>query len=706
MVSEREQVQVRGSPPRATAPHRAPSTGPGRPRARPWIEAGVVLALLAAAALVFERELGAVRYDDVVATVRGLPLWRLALALLATALAYLILPIYDLFALRHLGLAIGKRRTLLIASIALAISQTLGFATVTGSSIRYRFWTAWGLSGSQVARALGFVWLTHGIGMLLVPGALVMAAPRDAALLLHLPEGPVMALGAVAILPVLLYLWLVLRRPGGRLSIRGRELTLPSRGIALGQVLLPFADWLFASAALYVLLDPDSRPGFGAFAAAFTLAQVLGLISHTPGGLGVFDGSMLLLLKPYAPSEEILGTLLVFRCIYYLLPFALGALGLAGLELYSRRAEVVRARDLLAKLDAAFAPATLAVATFVCGLALCFSGATPADPERLAWLADRLPLALVEAAHGLGSLVGTLLVALSFGLRHRLAAARAAALPLFALGALASLLKGLDYEEALLLAAAALLAWSAAPHFGRRSRLFSEPAEFEWGLAAWLAFVGTLWLGLFRYQHLTYSHDLWVRFEWAGDASRALRASAASLALLAAIALLRWARRPRAGLRRPRADELARAQALARAVGQRLDPRAERGDAVLWFSAGGRAALLFLVLGRTWLALGEPFGDAAEGEELAWRFELSARRRGARVAFLGVDGARRALFLDLGLTLSPLPRALAGSPGSGPQDGRCLAAPADLGRERVLADLAAWIDDEALTQPARSAPPG
>jgi phosphatidylglycerol lysyltransferase len=679
---------------RMPEPGRAGSRGPAR--ARPWIEAGLVLGLLVAAALIFKRELGAVRYDDVVRTVHALPAWRLALALLATAAAYSILPVYDLFALRHLQLSIGKRRTLFTAAIALAISQTLGFATVTGSSIRYRFWSAWGLSGGQVARALGFVWLTHGIGMLLVPGVLVLGMPKETAELLHLPPLAVRALAALAVLPVLVYLVLVLWRPGQRLSVFGRELVLPGRAIALAQVGLPFADWLFASAALYVLLDPASRPSFGAFAAAFTLAQVLGLVSHSPGGLGVFDGSMLLLLKPYAPTEQILATLLVFRCVYYLLPFALGALGLAGLELWSRRSQVALARDRLAGLRAAFAPPTLAVATFVCGLALLFSGATPADPARLARLHSALPLWALETAHLAGSLIGTLLVALSFGLRHRLALAWRAAVPLLALGAAASLLKGLDYGEAGLLALVLGLASASGQHFRRRSRLFSEPAELEWSLAAWLASVGTLWLGLFRYQHLEYSHDLWARFDLSGDPSRALRASAASLGLLAAIALVRLARRPRVVLERSAEPALRKAEALALAHGQRLDPRANRGDAVLWFSSGGRAALVFLVLGRTWLALGEPVGEASEGEELAWRFELEARRRGARAAFLGIPAARSALFLDLGLTLSPLPRTPGTSSTAIPGPARFLAVPADQGRQRVLADLEAWIEDESF----------
>jgi phosphatidylglycerol lysyltransferase len=168
------------------------------------------------------------------------------------------------------------------------------------------------------------------------------------------------------------------------------------------------------------------------------------------------------------------------------------------------------------------------------------------------------------------------------------------------------------------------------------------------------------------------------------------------LGLLAAIGLLRLARRPRAALERPAEPALRKAEALALANGQRLDPRASRGDAVLWFSSGGRAALVFLVLGRTWLALGEPIGEAAESEELAWRFELEARRRGARAAFLGIDAARSALFLDLGLTLSPLPSAAGSSSAAIPGSARFLAAPADQGRQRVLADLEAWIEDESF----------
>jgi len=174
------------------------------------------------------------------------------------------------------------------------------------------------------------------------------------------------------------------------------------------------------------------------------------------------------------------------------------------------------------------------VFTFIAGVVLLFSGATPAAAGRLALLDRVLPLGVIEASHFLGSIAGAALLLLSQGLARRLDGAWLATVAVVATGIVASLLKGGDYEEALLLLALLLILLRARPAFSRTTAFFATRFSPAWMSAVVAVVAASVWLGLFAFKHVEYAHDLWWQFELDGEASRFLRGSfsAASLVLL------------------------------------------------------------------------------------------------------------------------------------------------------------------------------
>src|SRR4029453_13670943 len=121
---------------------------------------------------------------------------------------------------------------------------------------------------------------------------------------------------------------LVRRKP---VRIRGWELPMPTRHHLVWQVLVAGGDWLPAASTLYVLL-PRHDVSYHVVLGAFLVAQISGLISHVPGGLGVFETVVLLFLSDSIPKPMILGTLVVYRAIYYLLPFAVSVVLIGAYE--------------------------------------------------------------------------------------------------------------------------------------------------------------------------------------------------------------------------------------------------------------------------------------------------------------------------------------------------------------------------------------
>jgi phosphatidylglycerol lysyltransferase len=259
----------------------------------------------------------------------------------------------------------------------------------------------------------------------------------------------------------------------------------------------------------------------------YVLALVAGLITHVPGGLGVFDTVVLVGLSDRLPGDAVLAGLVVYRVVYYLLPVIGAGLLFGAVEAIAARRHLRRAsRNLVAFVGPA-APWVLAGATFLGGVVLLFSSAAPVDAVRLRLVGSLLPLPVVEASHFVGSIIGMLLLLLARGLQRRLRRAWTLAVVLLAIGSVTALLKGLQWGEAAILAALLLTLVPARREFNRRTPLLADRLTPAWFLATATALLSALWLGLFCYRHVEFTDVLWWQFALHGDASRFLRASVA-----------------------------------------------------------------------------------------------------------------------------------------------------------------------------------
>jgi phosphatidylglycerol lysyltransferase len=295
------------------------------------------------------------------------------------------------------------------------------------------------------------------------------------------------------------------------------------------------------------------------------------------------------------------------------------------------------------------APTVSSAAVFLTGVVLLFSGSLPAESARLHWLHALMPLPVLELSHLASSLVGLALVILAQGLYRRIDASFRLTAWLLTAGAALSLLRGLDVAPAVLslvVLAALCLNRSA---FYRHAAWWSagaSPAALA-GLLAVLA--ATVWLGLFSYQHVAYTDALWWQFALQGDAPRFLRASLLVAVVLLAWLLWRWLQPLQPEPAQPDAVELNRAARLVAASPNAEAALALVGDKRLLFDEQDRAFLMYQVRGQSWIAMGDPVGDAQAGEALVWRFRELADEHGARPVFYQVEAAGIGRYLDLGL---------------------------------------------------------
>jgi glycosyltransferase 2 family protein len=321
---ERDQdVQARATP-RPRRPHRRFA----------WIGTAASVLIFAASVYVLWRigsEMNAaeVRSAFTAATAR-----QLGIAAALTAVSYLLLTGYDALALRQLGLHVPYRTTALASFTSYAVSFTLGFPLLTAGTVRYWIYAPKGVKPGRVASLTVIAGLTFwlGMGVALAWSCIREAGPLAVLVYTNIKINQMIGVAAAAV--VVGYLaWVSLKRRV--VTIQGWRLELPGLRLSLAQMLIGAADTCAGAGVLYVLLPPGHGIGYETFLAVYVFAVMLGIASHAPGGLGVFEATVLLALSS-VPREPVLGALLLFRLCYYLAPFLLALTLLGAYEIAKR----------------------------------------------------------------------------------------------------------------------------------------------------------------------------------------------------------------------------------------------------------------------------------------------------------------------------------------------------------------------------------
>jgi phosphatidylglycerol lysyltransferase len=620
-------------------------------RIRRIAPAVVSLAVFFVALEVLRGELRHVTWVELMRDVVATPLHRLAIAVALTALNYAVLTGYDLLAFVYLRKPMARARVALASFVAYAIANNVGFSVVSGASVRYRFYTRWGVTAEELSRIVFFYSITFWLGLLFVGGVSLAtsALPAD----LQVPMRPAVAavgwLLAAVVMAYLLATWIV-QTP---IRIFRFEAPLPRPGLALTQFVISVCDWILAGSVLYVLL-PTGAPPLLSFLGAFLVAQLLGLASHIPGGVGVFEGLIILMLEPYLPSEALLPPLLVYRAVYYLLPLSVALIVLVVDELSQRRAQAARVGAAFDWLTEQVTPHVLAVFTFLAGVVLLFSGATPAAAGRLAVLDRVLPLGIIEASHFLASIAGAALLLLSQGLARRLDAAWLLTVGAVITGIVASLLKGADYEEATILSLVLIVLWRARPAFDRRAAFLDTRFTAGWIVAIVGAVGASVWLGLFAFKHVAYSNELWWQFELHGEASRFLRATVGAAVALLLFAVSRIVSPARHEAEEPTDADLDAAGAIIAAQTNATPYLVYLRDKALLFDEERRGFIMYAVEGRTWVALGDPVAPPDIRPDLIRLFLERSDDFAATPVFYEIRKDSLHLYADFGLTFVKL----------------------------------------------------
>lgn len=292
----------------------------------------IAAAAIGLAAFLLYRTLSRYSPDQLVAAVTAVPHLRLLAAAAFAAASYLSLTFFDYLALHYVKRPLPYPKAALASFTALSLGHNIGLAALSSGAVRYRFYSRWGLKAGEVAKVIVFCGTTVGLGLLVLGGAALLLRSELAVKITGLTWPIVIALGigCLALPAAYLILAATMRRP---LRIRRWTLEIPPLKLAAGQILVGSVNFAFVAACLHQALAAVADVAYLGVASVYVIANATALVSHVPGGLGVIESVVMYLL----PGQDLIGPLLVFRFVYFLMPLAFGAILFAVTELVYRR---------------------------------------------------------------------------------------------------------------------------------------------------------------------------------------------------------------------------------------------------------------------------------------------------------------------------------------------------------------------------------
>jgi len=294
------------------------------------IAASVLIIVLAVTTLV--RTLKGVDSSVILTALTEIAPYRIALAALCVVGAFCTLTFYDFFALRTIGKTHVPYRIAAMSSFtSYTIGHNIGATVFTGGAIRFRIYSDYGLTAIDVAKICFLSGLTFWLGNLFVLGIGMVWHPWAASAMDLLPYAMNQLIGFGCLAGIAAYLiWLSTGKTRRELGQNGWKVILPSAKLTLVQILIGVVDLGFCALAMYLLVPTQPYIDFVSLAVVFILATLLGFASHAPGSLGVFDAAMLVALPEFS-KEQLVATLVVFRILYFMIPFGI-SISIMGLR--------------------------------------------------------------------------------------------------------------------------------------------------------------------------------------------------------------------------------------------------------------------------------------------------------------------------------------------------------------------------------------
>jgi len=587
-------------------------------------------------------------YHDIVNALHAIPAYKIALAAALSLLYYLILGGYDIVSFKYINAKapLKPKDIFFTCFISNVMGNNTGYSMLFGGSIRYRLYSMYKVSMLDVTKVLFFSAATIWLGLLAIGGLVFVASPMT------IPGIPVSTktIGIFFLAILLAYIALSAFNSKPRTFFK-RTISFPNIKIVAAQILLATADWIIASLTLYTLMPAGVIPYF-TLLKVFLVAQLLGIISQVPGGMGVFEASIALLLPSAMENPAIIGGLLAYRAIFYFFPLTIALVLFGASEIMRSVKQVGAAAKIFGRTVSSAIVQVLAISTFFAGAIAIFSNSTPFQSEEIQTVVSLMPSWFKDLSHFLLSVTAASLLFVSRAIQLRIKSSYWWALGLTTLAIALILVIG---EPPLVLALFIILFIALAfskKYFYRNISILDSSFSAWWFSAIAGVFVLAVWVGFFINQQDIFS---WIKLDVFyqnmlsdSDAARFLRATLGLIIIFVVVAseqiIKNYFKKEVPFTARDIAaivDSASYTYAYeALEPGKEFVVNDEKNSFIMYASQGS-----------TQIALSDPVGPSGFKSEILWKFKELADKKSVKPVFIAIDHKYRQIYSDVGLDI-------------------------------------------------------
>jgi phosphatidylglycerol lysyltransferase len=603
------------------------------------------------ALVLLHNQLKNLSYTDIINALKAIPFLKIFLAMSLTLAYYIILGGYDIVAFKYINstVSLKPKDILFTCFISNVLANNTGYSMLFGGSIRYRLYSLYNVSMVDVTKVLIFSSATIWLGLLAVGGLIFTFAPVSLEGILNISLST-KTIGILSILILFLYTFLstLHSRP---IKIFKWTITFPNIKIVFWQILLATLDWLVASLTLYVLM-PSGFVSYFVLLKVFLVTQFAVIISQVPGGMGIFETSITLLMPESASNPGAIGALLAYRAIFYFFPLLIALVLLGSFELMIFTKKFHDRAKIFGKTISSVIVQVLALSLFIAGMIAMFSTATPFDVAQLKFIINLLPSWFADLSHFLLSVTSIVLLFISRGLQLRIKKAWSIASALIIFAIILVLVVGESVLVLLCFIVLFIALVSSKQYFYRNISILNTAFSNWWLSAVSGVFAVSVWIGFFINKQDIFS---WIHLDIffrnllsTTDVARFLRASFGMGVIIVIVVLEQISRN---FFRRPIVFTKKDIEKISYSSDYVYSLNALSKDKNYMINQQKDAFIMYAKSGNSWIALGDPVGNNSNKNELLWQFKELADKASAKPAFVGIDHRYVHIYDDIGLEI-------------------------------------------------------
>ena len=605
---------------------------------------GVTMFLMAI--LFLQKEIREYSIADILKHIKNMEGKGIIFAFIFTVLNHWALTLYDYLGFRYVKNSLEYKKISLTSFVSFVFGNNIGFSGFSSSAVRVRFYSFWKIPLGDILQIIVFCLISFWVGLIATVALFFTVFSNETGDMMFMAKFHTKTIGSFCLTLTIFYLLMAYFWKGS-ITLRGKEIKLPNFKISILQILVSIVDWIFAGAALYVLLPSVEGLSFVKFFSVFILGLISGLVSNIPGGLGVFETILAAGLSSYYGLDVLLGTIFIYRLIFYIFPLIVATIAYSFFELMNIKDLVKETGKFLGEISGNMIPSFLFISFFTGGL-IIFSDGFYGEVLKLG---IDIPQHYLNLAIFLERIAGLIMIVLSFGLRRKLYNAYRFSLLIVPFILVISSLHGISILKTLFLLLIFITLITSRNSFYLKP-VWSKKYYFElWFGIFWISLISTVWIEVFS-RASKYSKRA---IDWEVNSGYGIVLLLQIILLIALFGLLYSLAKITASHRHPfilpSQEDLDLVKSI---VAQNKNPYgnlALLGDKSFYFNEERDTFIMYRITGRYWISYGDPIGVKERFKETIEGYFEYSHKHGGKPVFYQVARENTGYYADIGFNL-------------------------------------------------------